>query len=504
MPAPVLRVVRGAGAGREIAPQDELVIGREAAGDGRLDGEPALSRRHARITRSADGALTIEDLGSLNGTRVNGERISAPTALRRGDEVKLGETVLLVADPGDPMPRAARTDDTVLADLPSVPGPRPRPRPELPGADIATLARRPAVRAGALVALALVIVAGALLLVGGGDDRESIARDGRRSTVQLIVQPSAIVRRLAGAVPSTAPPRSGSGIVVDARRGLILTADRLVAGAARISGRFGDGRARGATLVARSPCDGVALVRLAGLPGGARAAELGGAGSLARGDRVYALGYRGSRVGRGAVRGGRLRAAAGAIAAGRAGATLDPADPRLAGLVLHTARPGLGGAGGPVVDGGGQVVGLSMLPADRGRIAGALPIELARRVYADLATGRTRRDIGLRLEPWSEIRRGVGGLLVTGVDPGGAGRRASLSGPARRSARRPANPLLGATIFAVDGAAVNSAADVCRALAGVGRGRRVGIRADLRSPVLAGGALGRPSRARAVTVRVRA
>ena len=501
MRAPVLRVVRGAGAGREIALQDELVIGREAAGDGRLDGEPALSRRHARITRGADGALKIEDLGSLNGTRVNGERISAATALRRGDEIKLGETVLLVADPGEPMPRAARTDDTVLADLPVVPG--PRVRPERGGADMATFAQRPAVRAGAAAVLALVIVAAALLLFGG-DDKEAIVRDGRRSTVQLIVQPSAVVRRLAGAASSTAPPRSGSGIVVDAGRGLILTADRLVAGAARISGRFGDGSARGATLVARSPCDGVALVRLAGLPDGARAAGLGAAASLARGDRVYALGYRGSRVGRGAVRGGRLRAAAGAIAGGRARATLDPADPPLAGLILHTARPGLGGAGGPLVDGGGDVVGLSMLPADRGRIAGALPIERAQRVYADLATGRTRRDIGLRMEPWSEIRRGVGGLLVTGVDPGGAGRRAAVGGRARRSARRPANPLLGATIFAVNGMAVNSAADVCRALAGAGRGSRVGIRADIRSPVLAGGGLGRPSRARAVTVRVRA
>ena len=327
MPAPVLRVVRGAGAGREIALQDELVIGREAAGDGRLDGEPALSRRHARITRSADGALKIEDLGSLNGTRVNGERISAATALRRGDEIKLGETVLLVADPGDPLPRAARTDDTVLADVPVVPGPRTRSRPEVAGADIATLAQRPAVRAGAVAVLALIAVA-AWLLLFRGDDKETIVRDGRRSTVQLIVQPSAVVRRLAGAVSATAPPRSGSGIVVDARRGLILTADRLVAGAARISGRFGDGRTRRATLVARSPCDGLALVRLPGLPDGARAAELGVAGSLARRDRVYALGYPGSRVGRGAVRGGGLRAAAGAIAGGRARATLDPADPR--------------------------------------------------------------------------------------------------------------------------------------------------------------------------------
>ena len=52
MPGLVLRVVRGAGSGRDIDVAGELVIGREASGDGRLDGEPALSRRHARVTRA--------------------------------------------------------------------------------------------------------------------------------------------------------------------------------------------------------------------------------------------------------------------------------------------------------------------------------------------------------------------------------------------------------------------------------------------------------------------
>jgi S1-C subfamily serine protease len=408
MPDPVLRVVRGAGAGREIALAGELVIGREAAGDGRLDGEPALSRRHARITRGADGALTIEDLGSLNGTRVNGTPITAATVLRRGDEIKLGETVLVVANPGDPLPRApaARSHETVLADVPAIPDrPQPRTRPASLGLDdLAGLAQRPGARLVAATALALAVLVIWQLVSGGGESRQTIVRDGSRSTVQLIVQPSGIVRRLAAVVPGTAPPRSGSGIVVDARRGLILTADRLVAGAAGIRGRFGNGRTRRAILVARAPCDGVALVHLPGLPGGVRAAKLGSAGALHIADRVFALSYPGSRVGAGGVRGGGLRSAPGAIAGGRARATLDPADPRLSGLILHTARPGAGGAGGPLVDGDGQVVGLNLVAPDRARIGGALPIERVRGLYGDLATARTERDAGWRLEPWSEIR----------------------------------------------------------------------------------------------------
>lgn len=487
MPALVLRVVRGAGQGREISPGEELVIGREATGDGRLDGEPALSRRHARITRAAGGSLTIEDLGSLNGTRVNGERIATATPLRPGDTITLGDTVLAVTDPATPAP-VVRSHDTVLADAPAagLPGARRAPA----RSDLATLAASPGLRTGAVAAVALIAIAVWLLVRGGDADQRSILADGRRSTVQLIVQPSGVVSRLAAAVPSTAPPRSGSGIVVDARRGLVLTADRLVAGAARISGRFGDGPSRRATLVARAPCDGVALVRVPGLPGGARAAKLGAAADLHRGDRVLALGYRGSRVGQGGVRGGALRSAAGAIAGARARATLDPADPRLSGLVLHTARLGAGGAGGPLVDAGGRVAALNLLAPDRARIAGALPIERAQGLYGDLATARTARDAGWRLEPWSEIRRGRPGLLVTGVDAGG---------PAARAAR----PLLGATVFSIGGVRVNSAADVCRALAGVVRGERVGVRADVRSAALRRGGVGRASRARAVSVGVR-
>jgi pSer/pThr/pTyr-binding forkhead associated (FHA) protein len=52
-----------------------------------------VSRRHARITVDS-GTATIEDLGSTNGTHVNGTRISAPMRLVPGNEVALGDEVL--------------------------------------------------------------------------------------------------------------------------------------------------------------------------------------------------------------------------------------------------------------------------------------------------------------------------------------------------------------------------------------------------------------------------
>ncbi len=54
-----------------------------------------VSRHHARIT-VVSGAATIEDLGSTNGTYVNGTQISGPTRLGFGDEISLGSEVLKV------------------------------------------------------------------------------------------------------------------------------------------------------------------------------------------------------------------------------------------------------------------------------------------------------------------------------------------------------------------------------------------------------------------------
>lgn len=72
----------------------EHIAGRDADCSLVVDGT-TVSRRHARIT-VADGAATIEDLESTNGTHVNGTRISAPTRLVPGDEFALGSELLRV------------------------------------------------------------------------------------------------------------------------------------------------------------------------------------------------------------------------------------------------------------------------------------------------------------------------------------------------------------------------------------------------------------------------
>ena len=59
----------------------ELVIGRSSAATIQVD-DPKVSREHARIVRR-DGALQLVDLGSRNGTRVNGKTVAWPVAAAR-------------------------------------------------------------------------------------------------------------------------------------------------------------------------------------------------------------------------------------------------------------------------------------------------------------------------------------------------------------------------------------------------------------------------------------
>ena len=88
-----LRVVSGPNAGQTVDVDEEIVIGREDT-DLAIDDEE-MSKRHAVVRRHAN-RLQVEDLGSTNGTFVDGTRIAEPTLLGGGAEIKLGTTVLVV------------------------------------------------------------------------------------------------------------------------------------------------------------------------------------------------------------------------------------------------------------------------------------------------------------------------------------------------------------------------------------------------------------------------
>ncbi|REK19340.1 MAG: FHA domain-containing protein [Actinobacteria bacterium] len=80
--------------GTEIEVSDATVLGRSSEADVLLD-DPYASEFHMRLLAQENG-LVLHDLGSTNGTYVNGRRVTAPTTLRRGDSVQVGKTVMEV------------------------------------------------------------------------------------------------------------------------------------------------------------------------------------------------------------------------------------------------------------------------------------------------------------------------------------------------------------------------------------------------------------------------
>ena len=109
MPDTSLTVVAGPAAGTTFHVRDHLRLGRTETAEGTLGGDATLSRHHAVLHRAATGELLVEDLGSTNGTWVNGERITGQRRLFAGDQVQLGETTLVVPSPAN-VPGVSRHD----------------------------------------------------------------------------------------------------------------------------------------------------------------------------------------------------------------------------------------------------------------------------------------------------------------------------------------------------------------------------------------------------------
>lgn len=135
-PEALLVVERGPVPTTQIQLQnDQFTIGRSAGNDLVL-ADPEVSRRHIRIVRRTDGHA-VEDIGSTNGTFVNGQRISHLTLLQDGDTIDLGDTVRLrfvsspAAPPAPPEPPVAISErpTEMLAPPPAAPVYDALPRP---------------------------------------------------------------------------------------------------------------------------------------------------------------------------------------------------------------------------------------------------------------------------------------------------------------------------------------------------------------------------------------
>jgi putative serine protease PepD len=230
------------------------------------------------------------------------------------------------------------------------------------------------------------------------------------------VLPSVVTVRVTGAI--------GSGFVVSAN-GYVITNDHVVEGADdTMSVSFSDGSTAKAELVGRDPQSDVAVIKVA--KSGLTPVALGNSDSIAVGDPVLAFGSPLALVN--TVTAGIVSAVDRTIEAGDAGTT------RYYAAIQTDAAVNQGNSGGPLVNAGGQVIGVNSVirsvggtETEAGNIglAFAIPINQAKRVAQDIIdTGKARRTV-----IGAEVATGgtsTSGARLRSVEPSGPAGAAGL------------------------------------------------------------------------------
>ena len=227
--------------------------------------------------------------------------------------------------------------------------------------------------------------------------------DQRLSQADLIAKVKPSVVRLAGR------EGGGSGVVVDAADGLVLTNAHVTFGNQGMRAQVGDDPATetAVRLVAAAPCDDLAVVELVNKPARLRAIRFGDSSALKPGDHVTALGYPGSLAERQAgdttSQPRQVVPTDGNVSV--VGFTTAPGAgyPRLPSTILHQAFINPGNSGGPLVDDRGRLVGINTLSrADTQGQFYSISADQARKVLPALRAGHGQADLGWELTSLEE------------------------------------------------------------------------------------------------------
>jgi S1-C subfamily serine protease len=333
-----LRITTGADAGKTIeVTGNEFTIGREQGVD-LVIADGKASRRHAAIKPLPDGRATIYDLGSSNGTYVNGQRIQS-TVLNGNEQVQIGDTTLVPlvgaaapagaggatsvgqAQPAAPPPPAP-PQQPAPPTQPLTPGAPPEGQPQggfqfqTPSAQPVSrpsrtqsaiqriMLQRAVTRATIVGVVAIVLaigvgVAAALgVFSGGGEEGPSnadIVQQAEPSTFFVVTNKGDAVGR-------------GTGWVWDASQGLIVTNAHVTAGGSEWvvgsgehltidteGGNIGvSPNGKQADRIGEAPCEDIAVLKVKD-PAGLRDLPRGSQSELRIGDRVIAAGYPSTR-----------------------------------------------------------------------------------------------------------------------------------------------------------------------------------------------------------------
>jgi S1-C subfamily serine protease len=294
----------------------------------------------------------------------------------------------------------------------------------------------------AAAALAVAIAVGAVALTrddGGGADgggagagaaRSGGAGGGSGRAAASAVTADIVARARGGTLYVRAHGlnrlSTGTGVLIDARRGLVLTNFHVIALAEDVqAGR--PNRLDDAEIQAAAPCEDLALLKVQGVEH-RTPIELGEQDRVKQGDPVVALGYPVSASG-----GRSLTSTAGVVSSVRTPLLIRaPEQPRYPNLVQTDATLAPGNSGGPLVGADGRLVGVNTIILSGAGGAGgqgyAIGVDRVRQVLGDLRRGRSRAWFGAGVFTPSKrfLRRErlPAGVLISGVQ-GGTGAAAA-------------------------------------------------------------------------------
>jgi S1-C subfamily serine protease len=397
----------------------------------------------------------LTDLGSANGTFVDGQRLEGSRELDGGEEIRIGANSLRATVP-EPEPPAA------AASQPERPAPAPRRRRQT--TIMKALERR--MRRTTLLAVAAVLLAlavagvafsGVLSEGGEGGDPAPTTQDIVRA-----VTPSTV---LVTSGLDGSPTGSGSGWVLDAGEGLVVTNAHVVnlqpdAGTSSFE-ITADGRSRPAEVVGVAPCEDLALLRVSDTEG-LRTLPLGSQAELEQGETVVAAGFPET-----ASTEPNLVATRGVVSVveSRADAATGTGVVALPNVVQTDAAINPGNSGGPLVDERKRLVGINTLGNTQAENQGyAIGVDRAREVLETLRRGESIAWTGAAFTPLSDASSGEGdGLLLAAAAPGTAAADGGLGDELK-------------LLQAVNGRQIEpSVAGYCEAIGDAGSGEQVSL-----------------------------
>ena len=288
-----LEIRSGADSGKRVQVQGQrFTVGREGPVDLVVQ-DPKVSRNHAYFQDLGGGRIALYDLGSSNGTFVNGQRVTQTGMTLSGSEqIQFGDTVVQAslngASAAAPATSAQPAQPTPTTSAPIAGAPPARTQSAIQRIIIQRqLTRATRIGIAAIILLLVAIAVGAVAILSGGDD------NGEPTTADVVRDVTPLTTYISS---QSAIARSrGTGWIYDASNGYVVTNAHVVAGAGNqyqvgVTAAGGKQELRPAQLVGCRLSEDQAVLKISNTQG-LRQFKIADQAKLERGEDVVAVGY---------------------------------------------------------------------------------------------------------------------------------------------------------------------------------------------------------------------